>query len=352
MSTASDVARAIAPSPEGPSSESQGAGVGSEPGQDKTGARPPEPGRDKANADPAEPDRDKAKAEPAEPDRDKAKADPAEPDRHKASARRLCEWLGPVLGVIAAGAFVVGVFLVMSNDYHLAAAAFIVAAFFLISTVVALALIVREGSIRAEEEKRCQEECDELIVALGTIKDPTISGLAQANFKQLRMFTVIALRQARMSYYASLVAASLSLLVLTCGAAVTEGLDGTSAKVAAASLTTVGAALSGFLSVTFLSTYRAAMRQMSYYYGQPLVHCYLLHAEWLALTLVEHPERNSEADLWRDAVRACLRAGENAQNHLLSLQEPSRNSRVRRQGRVSAPHPAAPAGAAANGRSQ
>jgi len=270
------------------------------------------------------------------------------PGQHKANARRLCRWLGPVLGVISVGAFVAGVLLAMSSDYHLAAAAFIVAVFFLISTVVAPALIVREGGIQEEEEERCKEECDELIAALDTITDPTISGLAKANFKQLRMFTVIALRQARMSYYASLVAASISLLVLTSGAAVTDGLAGTSAKITGASLTTVGVALSGFLSATFLSTYRMAARQMSYYYGQPLVHCYLLHAEWLALALAEHPERKVDADLWREAVNASIRAGENAQNHLLGLQEANLNSRVRRQRRENGLYSTAPADEAAS----
>jgi hypothetical protein len=229
----------------------------------------------------------------------------------------------------------------MSSDYHLAAAAFIVGAFFLISTVAAPALIVHEGGIQEEEEERCRQECDELIVALDTISDPTISGLAKANFKQLRMFTVIALRQARMSYYASLVAASISLLVLTSGAAVTDGLVGTSAKITAASLTTVGVALSGFLSATFLSTYRMAARQMSYYYGQPLVHCYLLHAEWIALTLSEQPERKEDADLWREVVDASIQAGENAQNHLLGLEETGFNSGIRRQRRKRGLYPTA-----------
>ncbi len=272
--------------------------------------------------------------------------------QYKANARRLCRWLAPVLGFISVGAFVAGVLLAMSSDYHLAAAAFIVAVFFLISTIIAPALIVREGGIQEEEGKRCKEECDELIQALDTITDPTISGLAKANFKQLRMFTVIAFQQARMSYYASLVAASISLLVLTSGAAVTVGLAGTSAKITAASLTTVGVALSGFLSATFLSTYRMAARQMSYYYGQPLVHCYLLHAEWLALTLAEHPERKVDADLWREAVKASIQVGENAQNHLLGLQEVNLNSRVGRQGRENGLYPTAPTDAAASDRGQ
>jgi hypothetical protein len=288
--------------------------------------------------------------EPASENRSLGAGPEVELGQHKANARRLCRWLGPVLGLISVGAFVTGILLAMSSDYNFAAAAFVVAVFFLISTIIAPALIVREGGIQEEEEKRCKEECGELITALDTITDPTISGLAKANFKQLRMFTVIALRQARMSYYASLVAASISLLVLACGAAVALGLADTSAKITAASLTTVGVALSGFLSATFLSTYRMAARQMSYYYGQPLVHCYLLHAEWLALTLAEHPERKVDADLWREAVKASIQAGENAQNHLLDLQDVNLNSRVRRHRRENGLYSTALADAAASDR--
>lgn len=272
--------------------------------------------------------------------------------QHKANARRVCLWLSPLLFAIAVGAFVAGVMLAMSKDSHLASAAFIVAGFFLIFTVVVPAVILREGSIQEEEEERCKEDCDELIAALDTISDATIRGLAKANFKQLRMFTVIAVRQARMSYYASLVAASVSLLVLASGAAVTDGLAGTSAKVAAASLTTVGVALSGFLSATFLSTYRMAARQMSYYYGQPLVHCYLLHAERLALMLAEHPERKVDTGLWREVVNASIRASENAQNHLLDMQELGLKSRVKRQRQENQHYPIAAADATDSGQSQ
>jgi hypothetical protein len=101
-------------------------------------------------------------------------------------------------------------------------------------------------------------------------------------FKQLRAFTVIARKQARMSYYASLIVAAISLLVLIAGAAVAIGSPTTSAQVIAGVLATAGTALSGLLAKIFLRAFQMASRQMSYYYGQSLVHCFLLHAEWLA----------------------------------------------------------------------
>lgn len=148
------------------------------------------------------------------------------------------------------------------------------------------------------------------------------------------MFTVIALRQTNMSYYASLVAASVALLVLTAGGAVTVGLVGTTAKVAAGSVTALGVAMSGFLSTTFLRTYSMSAQQMSYYYGQPLVHCYLLHAEWLTLTLSENPKWKEDAEFWREVVKATVQASENTQNHLLVMQGNSSISKDYRRGRM------------------
>jgi hypothetical protein len=75
--------------------------------------------------------------------------------------------------------------------------------------------VIRESSLQTQERKKCDDDCEDLYWALGKIGDHTLKGLASVNFKQLRVFTVIAQRQARMSYYASLVAAAVSLLVLT-----------------------------------------------------------------------------------------------------------------------------------------
>jgi hypothetical protein len=97
-------------------------------------------------------------------------------------------------------------------------------------------MMFREATIDEDEDKKCKRDCDVLEAALdqiGKLGNPTLSGLAKANFRQMRMFTVIALRQARSSYYASLVAASTSLLVLAFGGAVAVGVVPTSGKIAA-----------------------------------------------------------------------------------------------------------------------
>lgn len=220
-------------------------------------------------------------------------------------------WAGLLLSVVmlalAAGACTAGVFLVKSRtDSYLAPATFITAALILVSAVAVPIVMFREACIDEDEDKKCKKDCDVLEAALDKIGNATLSGLAKANFKQMRMFTVIALRQARMSYYASLVAASVSLLVLAFGGAVAVGIAPTTGKIAAGSVTAVGVALSGFLSATFMNTYRMAARQMSYYYGQPLVHCYLLHAEWLTLLLTKDPGSKDDAGLWKPVIAAAI----------------------------------------------
>ena len=85
---------------------------------------------------------------------------------------------------------------------------------------------------------------------------------------------------------------------------------------------------------------------MSYYYGQPLVHCYLLHAEWLTLMLAEKPEWRVHADLWREVVAASIQAGENAQNHLLSMQEYASGARPDHRHQMDADKASATAGGA------
>jgi len=176
--------------------------------------------------------------------------------KHKAHALEAGLLLSPVLLAIAAGATAGGVLLERSHsDSHLGPAAFIAAAYFFVSAAAVPLAMYREGCIEEDEDRKCKMDCDVLDEALGEISNPTLAGLAKANFKQIRIFTVIALRQARTSYYASLAAASISLLVLAAGGAMTIALDGTSPRIAAGSVTAVGVALSGFISAIFLKTY-------------------------------------------------------------------------------------------------
>jgi hypothetical protein len=254
-----------------------------------------------------------------------AERHPLTEDGKQDEGRQILLWaaLGVLLGFlcVAAAAALGGVLLLRSHsNAQLVPAAFVTSALLFISGIAFSLGLVRENAIRKKEDGDCDRDCKDLERALRHVKDGTLRGLAQANFKQMRTFTVIAQRQARMSYHASLVAAAASLFVLVSGAAVASGLTGTPAKITAGTLTAAGAALSGFLTVTFLKTYAMASRQMSYYYGQPLVHCYLLHAEWLTSMAENRFDKHTEFLLWKEVIRASIKASCNAQNHLLSMQ--------------------------------
>jgi hypothetical protein len=242
--------------------------------------------------------------------------------------------LSAALLVVAVAAIAGGGSLLQSHASDwLAPAAFVTGAFFFISSVVVPLGVLRESAIEANEKENCRKDCRDLLWALSGIRDRTLKGLAWINFKQLRTFSAIAQKQARMSYYASLVAGSISLLTLASGAALTIGLSATAAKVTVTALATAGSVLSGFLAKTFLESYRLASRQMSYYYGQPLVHCYLLHAQWLASEAHEHSENKAELCLWQKVVDASISAGASAQEQLLSMQEPDHAGRGARSAR-------------------
>jgi len=217
--------------------------------------------------------------------------------------------------IIAVAATAGGVSLLRSpGSSWLAPAAFVTGSFFFIASAVVLLGVIRERSLETEEKRACERDCVDLYWALNGIEDRTLKGLAWVNFKQLRAFTGIAQRQARMSYYASLAAAAISLLVLTTGAAVAIGLPVTTAKVTAGALAAAGTVLSGFLVKTFLKAYQMASRQMSYYYGQPLVHCYLLHAEWLASEARQQFGDKEGLSLLQEVIDASIKAGTPIEN--------------------------------------
>lgn len=244
------------------------------------------------------------------------------------SARLLSVTLFVVAGAAAAGG---GLVLSSHASSWLALAAFMSSGFFLISGVVVPLGIIRERNFETRAEKECHQDCKDLNWALCDIEDHTLKGLAWVNFKQLKNYAFIAQRQARMSYYASLVAAAISLLVLTSGTAVAIGLPTPAAKVAAGVVATAGTALSSFLARTFLSAYQMATRQMIYYYGQPLVHCHLLNAERLARDAGKAFGKGTELTLWHEVITASIKASADAQEHLSSMQRSSSGDETRGQ---------------------
>jgi hypothetical protein len=245
----------------------------------------------------------------------------ARPAQKPADKTSRWPWIALFLLIVGVATTAGGIWLVHSHaDSSLAPAAFVAGPFFLIAGAAAQLGITRQRRLEEVEDESCVNDCRDLYWALDKIDDRTLQGLAWVNYKQLRTFIKIAQRQALVSFYASLVAAAAGLLVLTSITAVAIGLPTTSGKVIAGLLAAAGSALSGYLTSTFLTSYQMASQQMSYYYGQPLVHCYLLLADWLAAKGREEFGTAEGRLLLRKVIDASVTAAADAQHHLLSMQ--------------------------------
>jgi len=242
--------------------------------------------------------------------------------------RKAIGWLPvcTVTGVFVSGAVALGVWgyqVRSTSEVSLALPILTVSALCFMAGIGVLATAGRERHLRREEQEWCAELCKDLSKALKDVDDP-LRGLAELNFKQMRIFTTEAVGQARRAAYACFAAAWVSLVVLVSGAAGTMIATGSDARIAATVLTAVGACLSTFLTHVFVKSYLVAARQMSYYYGQPLVHCYLLHAERLASSFGGDSGSRQRWQLLQQVISASLDAGRNAQTHLLQLQVDAR----------------------------
>lgn len=235
---------------------------------------------------------------------------------HKRS-RRNATWLSTGLIVVAAGA---GAYTIGWLDDTAAASPVLAAvAFCLLLAIVSPMGVMALHRTRSRRWRQHHRECADLTDAVEYVEDHGLKRLLLFNFRLMDRFVATALGQAQASYVACVVAASVGLVILLAGTTAVLIVGDLSAQITAGTLTAAGAGLTGYLSATFLRTFAMTSQQMSYYYGQPLVHCYLLHAEWLA----ERYDRGSDADVraatHHDLIKAALDAGHNAQNHLLDL---------------------------------
>jgi FtsH-binding integral membrane protein len=240
-----------------------------------------------------------------------------EDQRH---SRRTAGWFALVLFLAATG-LAAGSLLLDRRTYGVPLAAMLIVAAFLLVAAVAVPLIV-VALQRARQQRLAwlTAESADLTRIAGTIKDRTLGDLISFNFRLMERFVGVAITQAQASYLACSAAATAGLLVLLVGAAVAMSVHDLASQITAGVLTTIGVAVSSYLSVTFLNTFKMTSKQMSYYYGQPLVHCYLLHAEWLGRRFEHGADPAVQWQIRQELIRAALDASRNAQDHLLDLQ--------------------------------
>ncbi|MDP8993226.1 MAG: hypothetical protein M3N31_09295 [Actinomycetota bacterium] len=150
-------------------------------------------------------------------------------------------------------------------------------------------LVTSRARIRFQEQ-RARAETDYALTQVQ--EDMRLADLVRLNRKQTNEYQLIAQRQARSSHRSSQVASAVGLLILASGSATAIfGPTQSTPRIIAAALTSLGMTLSGYIGRTYLRTYEVTLRQMNWYYGQPLVNSYLLTAERLAEKV---PEKQAE----------------------------------------------------------
>jgi hypothetical protein len=239
-------------------------------------------------------------------------------DDHR-SSNRLAVVFGVAVGVSAVG---LGVFSFVLDQHppktpmavmvgYLAVLLFLVA-------LVSPFLVVALHRARARHDELSQAEFESIDHAAESINDKALGRLVSFNFRLMDRFNTVALGQAKAAYVFCAGSATAALLVLLAGTTTLMAPKPLSEQITVGVLSGAGAALSGYISITFMKTFKAASRHMEYYYGQPLVHCYLLHAEWLAERAgIRDPDLSSE--LFQQLMNDTLGAGKNAQIQLSDL---------------------------------
>lgn len=224
-----------------------------------------------------------------------------------------------VVLVVVAAALVASTLLLDRKTYGVPIAAMLIVAAFLLVGAVAVPIVAEELQ-RARQQRLAwfRDESEALARIAG--KNSPLGNLIAFNFRLMERFVGVAITQAQASFLACTVAATAGLLVLLVGAATVLTVHGLASQITVGALTTIGAAVGCYITVTFLNTFKMTSRQMSYYYGQPLVHCYLLHAEWLGNRFEHDPDPDHRWQIHQELIQAVLDASRNAQSHLLDLQ--------------------------------
>jgi hypothetical protein len=117
------------------------------------------------------------------------------------------------------------------------------------------------------------------------LSDPDLQNLLLVNRTQLNVYQEIATNDAKAASRNSRFAITIGFLILLAGAAVAIRTPDSTSKIVVGALASLGSVLSGYIGQTFLKAQAQAMRQLNYYFRQPLVASYLLSAERIALKL-------------------------------------------------------------------
>ncbi len=142
------------------------------------------------------------------------------------------------------------------------------------------------------------------------LTDPDLQNLIILNRTQIGVYQDIATGDAKRAARNSQVAMSIGFLMLIAGAAITVRVPSAASKIVVGVLAALGSALSGYIGQTFLKAQDQAMRQLNFYFRQPLVTSYMLAAERLTQKLPPGTQQSSLKDLIKNVLLAANRAQE------------------------------------------
>lgn len=133
----------------------------------------------------------------------------------------------------------------------------------------------------------------------------SLPSLLKLNRELMEQYHEITKTQAEDSYFFGKLASAAGMGVLVAGALVAIVTPDSTTKVVAGGLAAIGTALSGYVSRTFLTTYRSALVQLNWYFEQPLVNSYLLTAERLTARM-SRGSRDAIYERIIEEVLACV----------------------------------------------
>jgi type II secretory pathway pseudopilin PulG len=147
---------------------------------------------------------------------------------------------------------------------------------------------------------------DAIDEAQGELQDELkLRTLLNINRKQIEAYHLLTRRQANEAYRNSAIAMGAGLLLLVAGSAGVIFLPGvsTTQRVATATLTAIGSVVGGYVSNTFISTYKTALDQLNRYFQQPLE----ANARLAAERLIEQVDKPRQDRLRMKVIDELLR---------------------------------------------
>ena len=228
-------------------------------------------------------------------------------ERANARTNRARELISGLAGLVTAIVIAAtGIDRVRTGDYRLHAVPLAVSgALGLICSVLLGYAWIHYASIKDDFLDDYRRE--RIYEAINGVDPPDVRQLIILNQRRMDQYHQMTLTQAADAWRSSQLAmtAGLAVLITGIGFAVTSS-SGVASQVVIGSLTAMGSALSGYVTATFLRARRQSLRQLNFYFHQPLATSYLLTAERLAEKI---PDDGAKAEVWKQlaasiAVRA------------------------------------------------